>query len=239
MNEYPLLGKTIKITSEEITGKFNLKNSEQTYIVMSAKTDTCEEVLVLGTDKQSNADELTVIALLRNKKTDKDTMVAVCENYLGTAICYECNLKAVFGAEYDFVDALYEKTCGAIMFTEKDSERHYLLIENDSGHIGFPKGHVEFGETETETAVREVMEETSLKAEPIDGFRMSYSYTNASGHRKTAVYFLSHYNYTAAIIQQEELTNSWLLPYDEAIKMLNYPQDIPVLEGAEKFLGET
>ena len=235
MNAYPLLGTTIKISSEKITGEFHLKNSRQAYTVTSAETDSCDEALVI---KSSESSELTVIALLRNKKTDKNTMVAVCDNYLGTEICYECNLKAVFGEEYEFIDALYEKTCGAVMFTEKDGERRYLLIENDSGHIGFPKGHVEYGETETETAVREVREETSLKAEPIDNFRIGYSYTNASGHRKTAVYFLSHYDYTAAVIQQEELTNSWLLPYNEALKMLNYPQDIPVLEGAEKFLSK-
>lgn len=236
---YPVLGKNIKVISEQVSGSFHLKNSEHIYTVTSAEAENiCGEILVLGKGESADSTALTVIAVMHNKKTDKDALIAVRDNYLGTELCYECNLKAVFGAEYDFADDLYEKTCGAVMFTEKDGERRYLLIENDSGHIGFPKGHVENGETENETAVREVKEETALTAEPMDGFRMSYSYINASGHRKTAVYFLSHYDYTAAVIQQEELTNSWLLPYNEAIKMLNYPQDIPVLENAEKFLNK-
>ena len=79
--------------------------------------------------------------------------------------------------------------------------------------------------------------ETALEASPIDGFRIAYSYVNAAKHRKTAVYFLSHYPYAKARLQTEEISDSWLLPYEQAVKMLNYPQDIPVLEGAEKFLN--
>lgn len=52
-----------------------------------------------------------------------------------------------------------EKTCGSVMFTRENGIKKYLLIKNDSGHIGFPKGHVEYGESEAETAEREVFEE--------------------------------------------------------------------------------
>ena len=34
-----------------------------------------------------------------------------------------------------------------------------FLIKNNSGHIGFPKGHIEYGENERETALAEVFEE--------------------------------------------------------------------------------
>ena len=201
-----------------------------------------QDVYILGVDEPVNEIEVVIIAVIERLDDNEDKWVGVPENLLGTPICYECYInKAIEFQEQYYThtcDAVYEKTCGAVMYTETDGERRYLLIQNDSGHIGFPKGHVEYGESEIQTAVREVYEETRLKAEPADGFRRAYSYRNKSGHEKTAVYFLSHYDYTAAVIQTEEISDSWLLPYDEAVKMLNYPQDIPVLEAAEKFLTE-
>ena len=57
----------------------------------------------------------------------------------------------------------HEKSCGAVVFTKIDGEIKYLLISNIGGVYGFPKGHVECDETEAETALREVYEETHLK----------------------------------------------------------------------------
>ena len=45
----------------------------------------------------------------------------------------------------------YEKSCGAVVYTVRDGTFLYLLIRNRSGHIGFPKGHVELGEDERES----------------------------------------------------------------------------------------
>ena len=47
----------------------------------------------------------------------------------------------------------------------------YLLVRNLSGVYGFPKGHVEDNETEEETAIREVFEETGVKVTLIPGFK--------------------------------------------------------------------
>lgn len=46
--------------------------------------------------------------------------------------------------------------------------------------IRFSKGHVEEGETEEETTVRECMEETNTKVRLVDGFReeMGYYWVN-------------------------------------------------------------
>ena len=65
----------------------------------------------------------------------------------GSSICYECNILHALGDLVMSGDILYpkfEKTAGAVMFTEKDGMRKYLLIRNESGHIGFPKGHIEY-----------------------------------------------------------------------------------------------
>lgn len=244
------LGKKVTVKMDRPIGTVHPKHPDIIYPInygyvegLVAGDGEEQDVYILGIDKPVDEAEVVIIAVIERLDDNEDKWVGVPEELLDTPLCYECsiNKEIEFQEQYytHTCNALYEKTCGAVMFTEKDGERLYLLIENDSGHIGFPKGHVEYGETETETAVREVREETTLKADPVNGFRMAYSYVNAAGHRKTAVYFLSHYDYTTAVIQQEELTDSWLLPFDKAVGLLNYPQDIPVLEAAEKFLNET
>jgi 8-oxo-dGTP pyrophosphatase MutT (NUDIX family) len=65
-----------------------------------------------------------------------------------------------------------EKACGAVI--EKDGK--ILLIFQQNGFWGFPKGHVEEGETEAETAVREVFEETGLWVEINEENRFEFSY---------------------------------------------------------------
>ena len=56
-----------------------------------------------------------------------------------------------------------EKSCGCIVL----DKRTVLLIKHNSGHWDFPKGHVEGEESEVETAIREVKEETGLDAKAI------------------------------------------------------------------------
>jgi 8-oxo-dGTP pyrophosphatase MutT (NUDIX family) len=70
----------------------------------------------------------------------------------------------------------YEKSCGAVVFQKVDGEIRYLLISSLEGIYGFPKGHMEGNETEIETALREVKEETNLDIELIAGFRTSTEY---------------------------------------------------------------
>ncbi len=42
------------------------------------------------------------------------------------------------------------------------AERKILVIQHPEGHWGFPKGHIEFGESKLEAAIRELREETGV-----------------------------------------------------------------------------
>ena len=58
-----------------------------------------------------------------------------------------------------------EKSCGVVLF---NSDRFLLLQHNNEvsgadGHWDFPKGHVESGEEEIDTALRELKEETNIE----------------------------------------------------------------------------
>ena len=70
-----------------------------------------------------------------------------------------------------------EKSCGAIVYREKDGVEILLIKHKNGGHWAFPKGHVENKETEEETALREIWEETGLKVKLDKGFRRSVAYS--------------------------------------------------------------
>ena len=88
---------------------------------------------------------------------------------------------------------LEEKSCGAVVFTLINGQRHYVIVRQLDGHHGFPKGHVEGEETELMTAGREIKEETGLEPEFIKGFRYvdEYLLPHNNNIKKTGSLFFS------------------------------------------------
>ena len=128
-----------------------------------------------------------------------------------------------------------EKVCGAVVYTKIGNEILYLIIKNESGHIGFPKGHMEDGETELETAKREIFEETSLKANIDTEFREEYNYI-FNGNNKNAVYFIAEFESSAIKTQESEIFDHWLVPFEQAYELLNFKEDRAILENAKRYL---
>lgn len=152
-------------------------------------------------------------------------------------VMYEPYIKEKLGIpQSEKLLCMYEKTCGAVLYTEVNGERCYLLIKNDSGHIGFPKGHIELNETEEETALREIFEETGFRVTLERNFRMQYQYFTKDEISKRCVYFMAHYDYAPAKIQESEISESWLVSYREAMILLNFAQDREILTAVEKRL---
>ena len=133
---------------------------------------------------------------------------------------------------------IYEKACGAVVYTILNGQIHYVIIQQQEGFHGFPKGHVEKNETEEETALREIYEEVGLRPTLIKGFKVidEYPLPHKQNVIKQVVYFLAEYNSQTIIIQEEELLGAMLLPYEEAIKILDYESSRKVLAQADHFL---
>ncbi len=133
----------------------------------------------------------------------------------------------------------YEKSCGIIVFTRLNGEIKYVIEQSINGIYGFPKGHVEAGETEIQTALREVYEEVGLKPTLIDGFRETVEYyIPLCDVQKHVIYFLGEYSNQKIIPQKEELLKADLFSYEEAIKLFTHQNNVDLLIKANDFLSK-
>ncbi len=132
-----------------------------------------------------------------------------------------------------------EKSCGAVLYQIKQNTPNYLIVESNSGHISFSKGHVEGRETEWETACREIYEETGIrKMYRIDDFRECFVCRTEKGTTKEIVYFLAEFMEKTILLQDDELVNYWVLPLKEALEKINTEEEKEILRKAEKVLRE-
>ena len=133
-----------------------------------------------------------------------------------------------------------EHSCGAVVFTRVAGEIRYVIIRSTEGVCGFPKGHIEAGETEEACALREIREETGLAVTLIGGFRTETSHPfkkNGEERMKHVVFFLAEYAGQETHAQESEVTAISLLRFDEALAALQYEDARGVLRAANSFLG--
>lgn len=130
-----------------------------------------------------------------------------------------------------------EKSCGALVYSVQGDRLQLLLIRHkQGGHWSFPKGHVEFGETEIETAVREVKEETGVDIQVQHGFRETVRYSPRPGATKDVVYFLGYAQDTHTVRQEEEISELGWVEMDSAKRYLTYDNDKMLLSRARQFI---
>ena len=130
-----------------------------------------------------------------------------------------------------------EKSCGVVLL---NSNKVLLLQHPDktSGHWDFPKGHVEKGEDELQTALRELEEETGIdKVKIIDGFNHIISYNLLRDQEtilKEVVFFLGITNQEKVSISSEHQNFVWL-QYESAHERLTYDNAKKTLKKAFDF----
>lgn len=130
-----------------------------------------------------------------------------------------------------------EKSCGAIVYKEENGILKFLLVYQSNGHHSFPKGHMEIGETEVETAIREIKEETNLDVELDTDFRCEISYIiETKNIWKDSVYFLATPITYNLINQEGEITECTWNTYEEVIEKLEYDNIKGVFQKAYDYI---
>lgn len=132
----------------------------------------------------------------------------------------------------------YIKSCGFVPYRVADGEHRYLIIHSRNGDCGFPKGHMEPGETEHETAIRELKEETNIEAEIIDGFRhqIEYPLPGRKNVMKQSVYFLGKCVTDDLVCQECEVAEAAFVSFEEALEQLTFEETKEILRAAKEFL---
>ena len=129
-----------------------------------------------------------------------------------------------------------DKCCGAIIVFENK----YLLVrarEKDGGHWNFPKGHKEKGETDEETALREVKEEVGLDVEFVKGFRhINIYYDHINKVDKQVVFFLAKASSEKVVLQESEVAGFAWLEFDDAVAKVTHDDARETLQKAHVFV---
>lgn len=194
---------------------------------------TTKKVYVLSDTPVNEFFKGVVIAIATFNDNDERLIVAS----EGT-VRYEPDIRVSFSylrnAEITSIKCLYEKSCGGIVFFKGKTSTRILLVKNNNGRYwSFPKGHIEIGETEEETAIREIKEETSLDVEIKEGFREVSDYCPFGRIHKRVIFFLAQAFTDNVNVQEEEIAEFIWVDLQQARKLCTYDNDLRIITKAE------
>ncbi len=137
---------------------------------------------------------------------------------------------------------LKEFSCGAVIYKTVNNKPVFLLVHSKrNGRWGFPKGHIEKGESEIDTAKREIFEETGIKdVQFIEGFRQEDIYiidgtipqTKGRTAEKHSIYFLCKTLEEPNRFDKEEITEFRWADIDESMKLLSFDNQKDIIKKA-------
>ena len=133
-----------------------------------------------------------------------------------------------------------KRSCGAVVFTREDGAIKYAIIRSVEGFCGFLKGHVESGESDEQTALREIKEETGLDVTLVPGFVTMDEHPHIREGRppvlKQMIYFLAEFQNQLPKAQLSEVSEILMLTYGEAMAIFEYESTKRILTEAHEFL---
>lgn len=130
-----------------------------------------------------------------------------------------------------------ERSCGAVIYRKEQNSIYYLVIQHlNEGHWGFPKGHMEEGETERETAIREIKEETGLEVMLEHNFITRIHYFLKNGTPKEVTFFLGAAKFYTVNIQAAEVKDYKWLTLNKACEILTHEDSKNILMKANEYI---
>ena len=130
-----------------------------------------------------------------------------------------------------------QTSAGAIIYTMISDQRQYLLIKDFHQNIGFPKGHLEEGETEVQAACREILEEVGITITLDTNFREELNYIMPNGIAKCSIYFLGYFENQTPVRQEAEVQEIIICDYRKALNLLTFENMKEALQKAENYLS--
>lgn len=119
-------------------------------------------------------------------------------------------------------------SCGAVVFAQGGDELFVLMVRHSPGW-SFPKGHMEPGETEEQTAVRETFEETGISIRILSpqSCRVPSVYAH---ERREIIFFLAESLTGRQTPRVQEVLDAAWVPVEQASEHISYAPDRTVLE---------
>jgi len=136
-------------------------------------------------------------------------------------------------------NTIKEKSCGAVVYKKENDDILFMILKHHKGHFGFPKGHIETGESEIETAIREVKEESNIDVLIDQGFKEISTYSPQEGIIKDVILFLGKAVTFNAVAQTSEIESVVWCTFDEAENIITYEKDKIILERAYKYIMDS
>lgn len=189
-----ILGKTVHVVVDRPIG---YRHGDLVYPVnygyipgMMAADGEEQDAYILGIDRPLETFDGQVIGIIRRKNDVEDKLVVAPA---GTLLHQGQIAQATHFQEQYFttsIQCLLERSCGVLPWREEGGEKRFLIVlETYSRCWSLPKGHMEAGETEEQTALRELEEETGLQARLDCSLSATIEYPIGHGCRKQVVFF--------------------------------------------------
>lgn len=133
------------------------------------------------------------------------------------------------------------RAAGLIIFRRATSGVEYLLLQSSrkEAHWTPPKGHVDPGENDLQSAFRETEEEAGLKEKDlavIEGFEKVSKY-KVNNRPKTVIYWAAELRNTSCpvVISDEHIDYRWA-GLAEACTLGAFPEMVSILQECDSFL---
>ena len=150
-----------------------------------------QDAYIMGINEPlAEFDGQVIAAICRKDDCEDKIVVAPVESVYHQGQIAE----AVYFQEQYFdtrVISCFEKSCGMLPYRMVNGQQEFLLVfETYSKCWSLPKGHIEAGETDVQTALRELYEETGLTANLDTSRCASIEYSISNFARKQVAFYL-------------------------------------------------
>lgn len=170
-----------------------------------------QDAYILGVSQPITEFDGEVIAVICRKNDREDKLVVAPTG----RVYHQGQIAEAVHFQEQYFDtriiSAFEKSCGVLPYRVRNGQREFLLVfERYSKCWSLPKGHMEMGETQEQTALRELYEETGLTAKLDTSKTAPIEYPISKFARKQVVFYLGEVSGEVNIRQGEIDSCKWV-----------------------------